>query len=40
MSAYYYRNREKLLKKAHEKHRNKDGKERAKKIYQANKEEI
>ena len=40
MSAYYYENRDKLLRKAHDKYHNKGGKERAKKYYQANKEEI
>ena len=40
MSAYYYKNREELLKKAHDKYHNKGGKERAKKYCHANKEEI
>ena len=32
MSSYYSENREKLLKKAHDKYHNKGGKERAKKV--------
>ena len=39
MSYYYWKNREELLKKAHDKHYNKAGKEKAKR-YQENKEEI
>ena len=40
MSTYYWKNREELLKKSHDKYHKKGGKERAKKYYQANKEEI
>ena len=40
MSDYYYRNRKELFKKAYDKYYNKGGKERAKKYYQANKEQI
>ena len=37
---YYKKNREKILKKAHEKYHNGGGKEKAKKYYRENKEEI
>ena len=37
---YYQKNREKILKKAHEKYHNGGGKEKAKKYYRENKEEI
>ena len=40
MSTYYWKSREELLKKAHDKYHKKGGKERAKKYYQENKEEI
>ena len=40
MSTYYWKNREELLKKAHEKYHEKGGKERARKYYQESKEEI
>ena len=40
MDTYYWKNRETLFKKAHDKYHNKGGKQRAKKYYQANKEEI
>ena len=40
MGNYHWENREELLKKPHDKYHNKGGKQRAKKYYQANKEEI
>ena len=40
MSTYHWKNRESLLKKAHDKYHNKGGKQRTKKYYQENKEEI
>ena len=40
MDTYYGKNREELLKKAHNKYDNGGGKQRARKYYQANKEEI
>ena len=40
MTSYYWKNREELLQKAHDKYHNKGGKERAKRYYQENKEEI
>ena len=40
MSTYYWRIREELLKKRHGKYHKKGVKERAKKYYQENKEEI
>ena len=38
--SYYKKNKEVLLEKTYDKYHNKGGKERAKKYYQANKEEI
>ena len=38
--SYYIKNKEILLEKAYDKYHNKSGKERAKKYYQANKEQI
>ena len=38
--SYYDKNKEKLLKKAHDKYHNGGGKERAAKYYQKNKEKI
>ena len=38
--SYYDKNKEKLLKKAHDKYHNGGGKERAVKYYQKNKEKI
>ena len=40
MNSYYWKNREGLLKKAHEKYHNKGVKERVKRYYQENKEYI
>ena len=40
MSYYYWDNREDILKNAHDKYHNRGVKEKAKKDYQANKEEI
>ena len=37
---YYQKNRDKILKKTHEKYHNGGGKEKAKKYYRGNKEEI
>ena len=38
--SYYWFSRKELLKKAHDKYHNEDGKERAAKYYERNKEEI
>ena len=38
--SYYKKNKEVLLEKAYDKYHNKGGKERAKRYYQENKEEI
>ena len=40
MSTYYWKNRKKLLRKAHYKYHNSDGKEKAKSYYQENKTKI
>ena len=40
MSTYYWKNREELLRKAHDKYHEKGGKERARNYYQESKEEI
>ena len=40
MSSYYWKNREELLEKAHDKYHNRGGKEKVEKYYQTNKEEI
>ena len=40
MSTYYWFNRKELLNKAHDKHHNKGGKEKAALYYQKNKQEI